>query len=70
MVLFTDGLIEAWEKYNDEDDPERMFGQEKLIHILKETGKNSSEEIKQRILSELGVYSFDDDVTFVILKKI
>jgi serine phosphatase RsbU (regulator of sigma subunit)/energy-coupling factor transporter ATP-binding protein EcfA2 len=66
IVLFTDGLIEAREK----NQQEKMLGQEKLIHTLKKCCNQSTEEIKEELINMLNNYFFYDDVTFLILKKL
>ena len=47
-----------------------MFSEEGLIDILKKSGNLSTDEIKDSILNEIKDYKKDDDVTFVILKRL
>ncbi|MFC1670811.1 SpoIIE family protein phosphatase [Spirochaetota bacterium] len=73
MILYTDGITEAWHKEsvqgrrNPESD---MFGEERLINILKKTGHMSSDEIKKEILQALDNYDIVDDVTLVVVKSL
>jgi serine phosphatase RsbU (regulator of sigma subunit) len=69
ILLYTDGIIEAWLGKEESVNRENMFGQEKLVSILNKTGSLSPEEIKKRLLDELENYTIDDDVTFLIIKK-
>jgi len=70
LLLYTDGLTEAWEANSYFTARDNMFGQEKLISIFQQNGNKSPEEIKTRLLQELQNYTLDDDITLVILKKL
>jgi serine phosphatase RsbU (regulator of sigma subunit) len=73
LLVYTDGLTEAWKRENGMSDPQsssEMFGSNRLAQILRETGKKPPDQIKKRIIDELRNYRCDDDVTFVIAKKI
>ena len=63
LLLFTDGITEAW------DANDKMFSEEKLADILKKHGTLGTDAIKDAILEALEGYAIDDDVTMVILKK-
>ena len=40
------------------------------MEILKSNGKKNTEKIKKIILSELKSYKSDDDITFLIIKRV
>ncbi|MCP4130840.1 MAG: SpoIIE family protein phosphatase [bacterium] len=72
MLVFTDGITEAWLKgsVKDERNPEEeMFGEKRLRRILEKQGANHPDIIKKHILDELEGYSCNDDVTMVIIRK-
>jgi len=64
LLLYTDGIIEAMDEYNN------FFSEDRLQNILEEHSSKSPEEIKDIILRELQSFIIDDDVTIVIAKKI
>ncbi|MCP4135358.1 MAG: SpoIIE family protein phosphatase [bacterium] len=73
VLLYTDGIIEAWEKESIQDSrsPETaMFGIDRLANILKESGHKTTEEIKNHILGSMEDYDCNDDITFVLLKRL
>ena len=63
LLLFTDGITEATNQ------KEEMFEITGLIKILNESGQESAEKIKGRILTSLQNYKTDDDITFMICKR-
>jgi serine phosphatase RsbU (regulator of sigma subunit) len=72
MMIYTDGITEAWDKYSvkDKRNPEKdMFGLAKLSGVLKELGGCSPEDIKNGILKSLENYKCMDDVTMVVIKR-
>jgi len=68
IVMYTDGVIEARDK-NDEE-----FGYNRLCELIDQNYFKPSKEIANNILSAITQYtgnsSFSDDVTIVVLKKI
>jgi len=63
LVLYTDGITEAFNATNEE------FGEERLIRPLKEPG-DSAEERRQRIMVAVAEFSngnFHDDATMLIV---
>jgi serine phosphatase RsbU (regulator of sigma subunit) len=71
MLLFTDGITEAWEKGSqmDKRDAEKqMFGENRLVERLSAHGKGKTEDVKNAILDALQEYDCIDDVSMVILK--
>lgn len=71
MLLYTDGITEAWGKGTPKDDSgkENIFGDERLKNSLARLGEKDPEAIKQGIMEELIDYEFADDITIVIVKK-
>ena len=70
MLLFTDGITEA--QMSDVVTPwgeREMFGQERLEAVLAENGERSCAEIKDIILKRVEGCKFDDDMTFLIVKR-
>jgi len=67
FVLFTDGLIESRNLYDNE------FGEQKLKNIIIKYSHLSSKEIKDGILNELksfiGEQNIFDDATVIVLKR-
>ncbi|MCP4601486.1 MAG: AAA family ATPase [Proteobacteria bacterium] len=73
MLLFTDGITEAVEKGGVEHKRTKkgkMFGNKRLAEILCKMGKETTEEIKDKIIEELENYLCEDDVTMVVLKRL
>ena len=73
MLLYTDGITEAWEKGihpEDQGDVSKIFGAEKLKDAFLDLGKESPENIKNGILKELENFDCRDDVTLVVVKRI
>jgi serine phosphatase RsbU (regulator of sigma subunit) len=73
MLIYTDGITEAWEKgsVKDHRDPEKsMYGDERLVRVFKDLGEKPTEEIKQGIIDSLENYKCYDDVTLVLLRRI
>jgi sigma-B regulation protein RsbU (phosphoserine phosphatase) len=71
ILLFTDGITEAWHKgsvENNRDVEVSMFGSKRLIDIFKKLGSRTPEEIISGIISELDNYDCTDDVTLVVIK--
>jgi len=64
MVLFTDGITEAICKEG------KLFGDERLIRVIEESGDKSAAEIRENIINELEFCEKPDDVTLVVMKKI
>jgi serine phosphatase RsbU (regulator of sigma subunit) len=66
FLFFTDGLSEAMNPGAE------LFGEGRLRRILEDSGRLTSEELKQRILSEVrhfvGEADPHDDMTLVVLK--
>jgi len=66
VLLFTDGITEARSKLNKKE----MFGNERLQSIFKKGVDKNLLDIKDTILRELKEYDINDDVTFLLLKKL
>ena len=71
MLLYTDGITEAWDKSGLRDrKTTEMFGERRLRDVFLRFGSKSPEEIKNGILQELLAYQCYDDVTMVVLRRV
>ncbi|MCB1190902.1 MAG: AAA family ATPase [Leptospiraceae bacterium] len=64
LLLFTDGIIEAVDSNGS------MYSKGQLIKLLENEGENDPETIKQKLINSLENYVVDDDITFMLLKKL
>ncbi|MCB1175119.1 MAG: SpoIIE family protein phosphatase [Leptospiraceae bacterium] len=64
VVLYTDGVTEARARDGS------FYSDQKLLKLLAEFGRLGAPEIKEKLLHSLRNFDSDDDVTFLILKKI
>jgi sigma-B regulation protein RsbU (phosphoserine phosphatase) len=68
LVLYTDGITEILDANGDE------FGEERLERLLTESAPCTAEEIKDRIMRAVSVFSQDgtpyDDETLVVVKRV
>ena len=64
MLLFTDGMTEAT------DSQGRLFSEEKLRAVFNELGNRQLAEIKAQLLHSLNGYTCQDDVTFLLLRRL
>lgn len=67
VVLYTDGITEA------ADEQHRLYGQERLVKVIRDHYREPSEQIKQAIIDDvkrhIGSQVLYDDLTLVILKQ-
>ncbi len=72
MLVYTDGITEAWEKGSVVDNRTmmQMFGLERLIEALLHYGSKATDEIKNYIIEKLKGYDCMDDVTMLIIKRL
>ncbi len=67
FLLYTDGLSEAMNTRNEE------YGEERLVHILKQNYDQPLEKLKQIILDDVlrftGHRDLHDDLTFILVKR-
>ncbi|MDM8549540.1 SpoIIE family protein phosphatase [Desulfobacterales bacterium HSG2] len=63
MVLFTDGITEARDKEDN------LFGDERLVRIIEESGDCSAFEVHRNIIAALESWRKPDDVTLVVVKR-
>ncbi len=75
MLLFTDGITEAQALQKDDtgEPPNSgldLFGEDRLVDILKQTGHKSVGEVKDQILGSLEDYEIRDDITLVVVKRV
>jgi len=63
MVLFTDGITEAWDRDGN------LFGDERLMRIIEESGDSPASEIHKNIITALESWDKPDDVTLVVVRR-
>jgi sigma-B regulation protein RsbU (phosphoserine phosphatase) len=64
LLLYTDGITEGVNSNGE------MLGIEGLANIIRENGKKSEEEIKQKILEASKEYKCNDDISFLLIRKV
>ncbi len=64
LVLFSDGIIEAWGKDG------KMFETERLIKVIEKFGDRSVSELHDAVLDALKDYEKSDDVTLLVMKRV
>lgn len=67
FVAYSDGVTEAMNEIGD------FFGKERLFKLIKNSSKNSSQQLGKLILAHLeqfkGDYPMSDDISIIILKR-
>ncbi|MGA9118771.1 MAG: PP2C family protein-serine/threonine phosphatase [Bacteroidota bacterium] len=67
LLLYTDGISEA------ANDRQELFGEHRLIHLLREHQKETPKQICQAILQEVQTHGtreeYSDDKTLVVIKR-
>ena len=46
-----------------------MFGENKLMDVLKKYGEESPEKVKNEIIKSLDKFETDDDITMVLVRR-
>ena len=68
LVLLSDGLPEA------ENSSGELYDYERVVKLINENANKSAEEIKNKLIGEVDIWLDgnvpEDDVTFVVIKKI
>ncbi|HXN71682.1 MAG TPA: SpoIIE family protein phosphatase [Candidatus Acidoferrales bacterium] len=65
VLLFTDGVTEACNAEGEE------FGDARLIHLLRENGEASAEQLQKKILDTVGEFcggNWHDDATLIVVE--
>ncbi len=66
LVMYTDGVIEATNSYND------MFGSERLVDVITQMYDNPSRDIVRGIKENIGSFvqgkTLADDTTVVVIR--
>jgi len=67
LVVYSDGLTDA------ENPMEEMFGEKRLLEIIRQEGPLGSNAVEQRILKAIEDFTQGqpqtDDITFVVVEK-
>ncbi|MFH1156549.1 MAG: GAF domain-containing SpoIIE family protein phosphatase [Pseudomonadota bacterium] len=64
LILYTDGITEAVDPDTDE-----LFGENRLVEIVRKLGNKTAQEMQDGILGALDGYIKKDDVTLVVVKR-
>jgi len=65
LLLYTDGVTEA----ENRGDSFGMYGDKRLVRILREHGHKSAQAIVDAILADLADFIFVDDATLFAIKR-
>jgi serine phosphatase RsbU (regulator of sigma subunit) len=72
VLLYTDGITEAFDPALARD-PERFFGEERLVRVLRASAGGSASEIQAAILAAVAGFAShaaqNDDITLVVIKR-
>ena len=67
LLMYTDGIAEASNEHGE------MYGEQRLIHALKEHRNRTPRQICQLIIEDVQVHNrlleFSDDKTLVVVKR-
>ncbi|WP_233258277.1 CHASE2 domain-containing protein [[Phormidium] sp. ETS-05] len=67
VVLYTDGVTEAW---NQQKEP---YGLDRMVALIKKNYEKTAKEIKDAVITDLRNYighrKIDDDITLVVIKQ-
>jgi sigma-B regulation protein RsbU (phosphoserine phosphatase) len=72
LVLYTDGITEA-RAPDEETVEEKLFGEDRLVQIIKDSASYSAREIQSAILQAVSTHTKNtpqgDDITLVVIKR-
>ena len=72
LVLYTDGITEA-RTPDEKAVQEKLFGEDRLIQVVKESASLSAREIQSAILQAVSNHTKNtpqgDDITLVVIKR-
>ena len=67
LVVYSDGLTDA------QDPREEMFGEERLLKIIRQAAPSGSHALERRFLNDIAEFTQGtpqtDDITFVVVEK-
>ncbi len=73
IVMYTDGITEAVSPGADEEDPEAMFGEERLCEVLRRNRHLPASGIQDAILAAVADHTRGvvqaDDITLVVIRR-
>ena len=73
LVLYTDGITEARTPEEDRAVEDRLFGEDRLVQIIKDSTSLSAREIQSAILQAVSNHTKNtpqgDDITLVVIKR-
>ena len=72
VLLYTDGITEAFDPALTRN-PDRFFGEQRLIRVVREAGERSAAEIQAAILESVSSHTAraaqNDDITLVVIRR-
>ena len=73
LVLYTDGITEARTPEEDKAVEDRLFGEDRLVQVIKDNASLSAREIQSAILQAVSTHTKNtpqgDDITLVVIKR-
>ncbi|MBK8165318.1 MAG: SpoIIE family protein phosphatase [bacterium] len=73
IVMYTDGITEAVSPGADEEDPEAMFGEERLCEVIRRSSHLPASGIQDAILAAVADHTRgvaqSDDITLVVIRR-
>jgi serine phosphatase RsbU (regulator of sigma subunit) len=73
LVLYTDGITEARSPEEESSVEDKLFGEERLVQVVKESASLSAREIQSAILQAVSDHTKntpqEDDITLVVIKR-
>ena len=73
LVLYTDGITEARAPEEEKPAEDRLFGEDRLVRVIKDNARHSAREIQSAILRSVSAHTQNtpqgDDITLVIIKR-
>jgi|GEM_PF-4096418 len=67
VVLYTDGVTEAWNKHKE------PYGLDRMVALIQKNHQKTAKEIKDAVIADLRDYiggrKIDDDITLVVIKQ-
>jgi sigma-B regulation protein RsbU (phosphoserine phosphatase) len=73
LVLYTDGITEARSPEEEKAVEDKLFGEDRLVQIVKDNASLSAREIQSAILQAVSAHTKNtpqgDDITIVVIKR-
>ena len=73
LLLYTDGITEARSPEKESTVADKLFGEDRLVQVVKESASFSAREIQSAILQAVSAHTKNtpqgDDITIVVIKR-